>query len=165
MVYTWQSGDRISPGLAPHRRDADRTAGFGAAIRLEHLVAGEGKGNRSMGETHVEVTIRNPAERDRCWRGRFLVDTGATDSQVPRRHLEAIGLSPVDSREYVLADGRAFSAEVTTADVEFMGRIVGSTVIFGEDGAEPLLGLTALESGGYAVDPVDGKLMPRRLRL
>ena len=118
-----------------------------------------------MGETHVDVTIRNPAERDRCWEGRFLVDTGATDSQVPRRHLEAIGLRPLDSCDYILADGREFSADVTTADVEFMGRIVGSTVIFGEDDAEPLLGLTALQSGGYTVDPVDGKLKRRRLRL
>lgn len=117
-----------------------------------------------MGETHVGVTIRNPAERDRCWQGRFLVDTGATDCQVPRRHLESIGLRPKDSRDYILADGRASSVEVTTADIEFMGRIVGGTVIFGEDEAEPLLGLTALESGGFAVDPIDGRLLTRRLR-
>ncbi|MCY3561913.1 MAG: clan AA aspartic protease [bacterium] len=117
-----------------------------------------------MGETHVDVTIRNPAEQDRCWEGSFLVDTGTTDSQVPRRHLEAIGLRPKDSRDYILADGRALSVEVTTADIEFMGRVVGGTVIFGEDESIPLLGLTALESGGYAVDPVDGRLLHRTLR-
>ncbi len=118
-----------------------------------------------MGETHVEVTIRNPAERDRCWRGRFLVDTGATDSQVPRRHLEAIGLSPVGSREYVLADGRVSRDEVTVALIEFVDTVTGGAVIFAEDEAEPLLGLTALESTGFDVDPVDGRLkQTRRLR-
>lgn len=127
-------------------------------------MAGEGK-EPTVGETHVDVIVRNPAERHRCWQGSFLVDTGATDSQVPRRHLEAIGLRPLDSCDYILADGRQFSAEVAAAEFEFMGRLLGSTVIFGEDDAEPLLGLTALESGGYAVDPVDGKLKRRRLRL
>ena len=38
------------------------------------------------------VTIRNPADPERKWTGRFLVDTGAFDSLVPRPHLEAIGL-------------------------------------------------------------------------
>ena len=40
-----------------------------------------------MGATHVTVLIRNPAEPDRTWEGLFLVDTGATDSLVPRLHL------------------------------------------------------------------------------
>ena len=118
-----------------------------------------------MGETHVEVIIRNPAERERCWQGRFLVDTGATDSQVPRRHLEAIGLRPVGSREYVLADGRVSHSEVTVAQLEFVDTVTGGAVIFGEDDTEPLLGLTALESTGFAVDPVDCELKrTRRLR-
>ena len=47
-----------------------------------------------MGATHVTVRITNPAEPDRFWEGLFLVDTGATDSLVPRQHLEAIGLQP-----------------------------------------------------------------------
>ena len=51
------------------------------------------------------------------------------------------------------------------AEIEFIGTVTGGAVIFGEDDAEPLLGLTALESGGYTVDPVDGKLKRRRLRL
>ena len=45
-----------------------------------------------MGATHVTVAIRNPAEPDRVWEGLFLVDTGATDTLVPRPCLESIGL-------------------------------------------------------------------------
>lgn len=111
-----------------------------------------------MGATHVTVTIRNPAEPERTWEGLFLVDTGATDSLVPRPHLEAIGLKPKGRRIYELADGSELILDVTTADIEFMGEIVGGTVIFGEADAEPLLGLTALESVGIEVDPLNQRL-------
>ena len=106
-----------------------------------------------MGATHVTVTIRNPAEPDRSWEGLFLVDTGATDSLVPRPHLEAIGLKPKGQRTYELADGREIKMDITTADIEFMGEFVGGIIRFGDADAEPLLGATALASVGIEVDP------------
>lgn len=111
-----------------------------------------------MGATHVTVTIRNPADPERAWEALFLVDTGATDSLVPRPHLEAIGLKPRGRRVYELADGREITMDVTVAEIEFMGETVGGTVLFGEPGAEPLLGVTALESVGIEVDPVNQRL-------
>ncbi len=114
-----------------------------------------------MGATHVTVTIRNPAEPDRSWEELFLVDTGATDSLVPRPHLEAIGLKPKGHRVYELADGRQIKMDITTADIEFMGEIVGGTILFGEANAEPLLGVTALESVGIEVDPSNQRLKRR----
>ena len=111
-----------------------------------------------MGATHVTVTIRNPAAPDRTWEGLFLVDTGSTDCLVPRPHLEAIGLEPKGQRTYELANGAELKLDVTTADVEFMGEIVGGTIIFGEESAEPLLGMTALESVGIEVDPLNQRL-------
>ena len=116
------------------------------------------KENWDMGATHVTVTIRNPAEPERSWEGLFLVDTGATDCLVPRSALEGIGLEPRDSRTYELADGSQLRLDVTVAEVEFMGEIVGATVLFGDDEAEPLLGVTALESVGIEVDPVNQRL-------
>ena len=111
-----------------------------------------------MGAVHVTVTVRNPAEPERFWEGLFLVDTGATDSLVPAARLEAIGLRPKGRRVYETADGRCIAMDVTTADMEFMGDIVGGTVLFGGDEAEPLLGVTALESAGIEVDPVNRRL-------
>ncbi len=111
-----------------------------------------------MGATHVTVRITNPADPDRFWEGLFLVDTGATDSLVPRPHLEAIGLEPKGRRVYELADGSELVVDVTVAEIEFMGEIVGGTVIFGEADTEPLLGLTALESVGIEVDPANQRL-------
>ena len=111
-----------------------------------------------MGATHVTVTIRNPAAPQRAWEGLFLVDTGATDSLVPRPHLEAIGLQPKGQRVYALADGSETRLDVTSADIEFMGDFTAGVIIFGAPDAEPLLGATALESVGIEVDPVNERL-------
>ena len=107
-----------------------------------------------MGAVHVSVTVRNPAQPERAWEGEFLVDTGATDSMVPRPHLEAIGLEPVSRRAYELADGSELELDVTNAGIEFMGEILAGRVIYGDPEVEPLLGVTALESAGMVVDPV-----------
>jgi len=106
-----------------------------------------------MGMTHVTVTIRNPAEPERSWEGLFLVDTGAVDCLVPSKHLRAIGLAPRAKRTYELADGSEVRLDITIGEIEFMGDLVGSTIIFGDDNAEPILGVTALESVGIEVDP------------
>lgn len=42
--------------------------------------------------------------------------------------------------------------DAAIARIEFMGEFVGGTVIFGAADAEPLLGVTALESVGKEVD-------------
>ena len=114
-----------------------------------------------MGATHVTVRITNPAAPDRFWEGLFLVDTGATDSLVPRPHLEAIGLKPEGKRIYELADGSQITVDITVAEIEFMGEFVGGTIIFGDTDAEPLLGMTALASVGIEVDPLNQRLKRR----
>ena len=111
-----------------------------------------------MGVTHVNVTIRNPADPSRSWEGPFLVDTGAIDSLVPRSHLEAIGLAPKAQRVYETADGREVTMDVTTAEIELMGELTAGLIIFGDADAEPLLGVTALESAGIEVDPQNQRL-------
>lgn len=111
-----------------------------------------------MGATHVAVTIRNPAEPARSWAGPFLVDTGAIDSLVPRSQLKAIGLEPKGKRVYETADGRELTLDVTSADIEFMGEFTAGLIIFGDEGVEPLLGVTALESVGVEVDPQNQRL-------
>ena len=111
-----------------------------------------------MGVTHVEVTVRNPADRSRSWTGRFLVDTGAIDSLVPRSRLEAIGIEPEAQRAYELADGTEVRMDVAGARLEFLGELTAGLVIFGDADAEPLLGVTALESVGVEVDPQSQRL-------
>ena len=63
---------------------------------------------------------------------------------MPRQHLEAIGLEPEGERIYSLADGSEHRMSVTIGRIEFMGEVVGSTIVMGEEGAEPF-------AGGYGV--------------
>ena len=86
-----------------------------------------------MSAVYVDVTIRNSADRQRSWTGKFLIDTGAFDSLVPRVRLEEIGLEPIRGRN------RRWDH-----------------CIWRE--AEPLLGVTALESGGFEVVPRNEEL-------
>ena len=111
-----------------------------------------------MGITHVDVTVRNPAQRARSWTCSFLVDTGAIASLAPRRNLEAIGLVPTGRRVYATADGREVEMDIALGELEIMGELSGGVIAFGDEGAEPLLGVTALESAGIEVDPRNQKL-------
>ena len=86
------------------------------------------------------------------------MDTGAIDSLVPRQHLEAIGLAPVGERTYSLADGSDVKMGVGVAQIELMGDFTGGAVVFGNEDTEPLLGVTALESMGIEIDPLNQTL-------
>lgn len=43
--------------------------------------------------------------------------------------------------------------DIAVAKIEFIGDIVGATVIFGADEVEPRIGVAALESAGIEIDP------------
>jgi clan AA aspartic protease len=111
-----------------------------------------------VGITQVTVAVCNPATPDRRWEGLFLVDTGALDCLVPGNRLREIGIEPRGRRTYELADGTKLALEIGVAQIEFMGEVVGATVIFGKDAAEPLLGVTVLESVGIEIDPQNQRL-------
>lgn len=111
-----------------------------------------------MGMTHVTVAIVNPGAPERRWEELFLVDTGSIDCMAPGKYLREIGIEPSGKRTYELADGTELSLKVGVARIEFMGEVVGATVIFGKDDVEPILGMTALESVGIEVDPQNQRL-------
>lgn len=115
-----------------------------------------------MGATHVTVAVSNPADPQRRWEELFLVDTGAIDCMAPAKHLRAIGIDPRGKRTHELADGTEIIMEIGVAPLEFMGEfmgeVVGVTIIFGQDDIEPILGVTALESVGIEVDPQNQRL-------
>ena len=122
-----------------------------------------------MGIMRVNAVVRNPSDLERAWEGTFLVDTGAIDCVVPRQHLEAIGLAPMDKRVYGLADGREIGLDVTFGVIEFMdGMTAKDIVMLDDDDAELLLGVTVLESLGIEIDARNEqltKLPSTRMRL
>ncbi|HXQ20636.1 MAG TPA: clan AA aspartic protease [Candidatus Acidoferrales bacterium] len=111
-----------------------------------------------MGLTHVTVALKGLGAANGTYEADFLVDTGATDSLAPAAALRKIGIRPVGTTAYELADGTVHEYRFGLVQIEFMGEVTAGRVIFGPDDAEPLLGVTALESVGITIDPANRTL-------
>lgn len=107
-----------------------------------------------MGLIHVTVTLRAQQKSKKKYEADFLVDTGATDSLAPASALDKAGIPRRGKMTYELADGKKVEYDFGLAEIEFMGELTSGRIIFGEADAEPILGVTALESVGILVDPV-----------
>ena len=119
----------------------------------------------AVGLIHVSVSICRVDRVDvgdgGVYQAAFLVDTGATDSMAPTAELQRIGIMPVGRKIYEPPDGARHEYTFGLARIELMGEVTAGRILFGPDGVEPLLGVTALESMGITIDPASGAL--RRL--
>jgi clan AA aspartic protease len=106
----------------------------------------------------VKVKLRVPGRRTGGYEAAFLVDTGATDSMAPGPALRAAGIEPVGRTSYEIANGAIQEYPFGLAEIELMGEITAGRVIFGPEGVEPILGVTALESVGMTIDPANRTL-------
>lgn len=111
-----------------------------------------------MGEVSARVIVSNPADGHRRCEDRFLAGAGATDSIVPRQHLEAIGLAPKAKPTYAPLDGSDVTLGLAVARIELMGELVGGAVMFRHPNTESLLSAAALTSLGIEVDPPSQQL-------
>ena len=118
-----------------------------------------------MGLTDVKVTVSNPANPSRSRELRFIVDSGAIYSVVPREVLVEIGVQPIEVESFSLADLTQVEREVGQAGFTFQGRTRFSPVMFGEEGDATLLGVMTLEALGLMLDPVKQELRKMRLRV
>jgi hypothetical protein len=59
---------------------------------------------------------------------------------------------------YELADGTKHAYPFGLVEIRFMGEVTAGRVVFGPDDAEPVLGVTALESVGITIDPANRML-------
>jgi clan AA aspartic protease len=116
-----------------------------------------------MGLFQVTVKLANPAAPGDSREVALLVDAGATLSWIPREVLQSLKVKPTAKLEFQLADGRVLERDVGAALFTIDGRILAIPVAFAEAGEEPVLGATALEALGFVADPVEQKLIPRRL--
>ena len=105
-----------------------------------------------MGFIHVPVSVKALGGDER-YEAPFLLDTGAIDSMAPAAALRKVGVEPVGTKTYELADGRQQEFRFGLARIEFMGEITAGRIIFGPDDAKPFLGVTALEAAGVSIDP------------
>jgi len=114
-----------------------------------------------LGHICTEATIRSMTGSRKRWKGRFLVDTGATDTFVPAGALRRLGIEPSGKRSYELADGSWQELDIGFGVIEVMGQPAGGTLAFAGEDDEPLLGVTVLESTGFWIDPQRERLIER----
>lgn len=91
-----------------------------------------------------------------------LVDTGATFTVVPATLLHRLGVKPIETLPFELADDRVIEREVGETQVRIAGKTVSTTVVFGDDPTEALIGAHTLERAFVAVDPARHRLVPTR---
>ena len=90
----------------------------------------------------------------------MLVDTGATQSIVPRKILEDLSV-PVERRQsFHLANGEAIDRDVGWVGLRFQDREAHTLAVFGEPADATVLGALTLEELGLEVDPRERVLKP-----
>lgn len=89
-----------------------------------------------------------------------LVDTGATYTSVPEDTLAQLDIGVRETRSFELADDRLVEYPVGYANIRIDGHEIIALVVFAPRGTTPLLGATALETAGLAVDPIHRRLVP-----
>ncbi len=108
-----------------------------------------------MGIIHVNVNRSDPVDTGE--EARVMVDTGATLSVFPASLLDRLGVRPTGERRF-RGFGGVVTREVGGAHMSYAGVSADVTVVFGEEGDPAIMGVTALESLGYQIDPVAGEL-------
>jgi len=116
-----------------------------------------------MGITYIEGIVKGPTGKEE--RVKFLVDSGATYSLLPRAICEAIELVPKRKMIFTLADGTTLEREVSECYITLPQGEGHTPVILGEAEDEALLGVVTLEILGLVFNPFNRTLQPMRMML
>jgi predicted aspartyl protease len=92
---------------------------------------------------------------------RFMVDTGASYMVLRDSEFRELGLKPIGTVKFTLADGGTLEAPTAPVKVHAMGR---EAMVFAArvESPMPLFGAFTLEALGLAVDPSTGEVKPSR---
>ena len=94
-----------------------------------------------------------------------LVDTGSTFTWAPADTLRALGVSSLGNEAFSLANGRLVEYDLGAVIVRIDGKERPVVCVFGDEGSQPLIGVTTLENLLLMVDPVGQRLVPRPANL
>lgn len=118
-----------------------------------------------VGLTSIEGIVSGPRGQRRVT---FLIDTGAQYSLLPHDVWTSLGLRPVRSMAFRLADMSRIERAISECEIE-LPAIEGetprghTTVILGEANDVALLGVVTLEGLGLVFNPFDRSLRPMRI--
>ncbi len=116
-----------------------------------------------MGISYVEGRVKGPSRKQKTVR--FLIDSGATYSLLPKKVWKAIGLKPRRRISFTLADGTSVERAVSETYIILPQGQAHTPVVLGEEGDEALLGVVTLEILGLVFNPFDRTLSPMRMLL
>ncbi len=111
-----------------------------------------------MGVFQIELEIGDP-QGERYRTVSALVDSGATYTMLPGSLLRELGVEPLESRTFIVADDRRIQRGFGVANVRIDGREIPSPVVFADDNSMPLLGAVTLEIFALGIDPVHSRLI------
>jgi predicted aspartyl protease len=113
-----------------------------------------------VGLTFLELEVGNPASPKATRKVEFLVDSGAVYSVVPAAVLRKLGIRPLATEVFHLADGSTIRRKKGGALFRYGRRVGVADVVFGEKGDSVLLGAFTLEALGLSLDPIRRELRP-----
>ena len=116
-----------------------------------------------MGVTYIEGVVTGPSGKQETVR--FLVDSGAKYSLLPKSVWKVIELQPKRKLTLVMADGTTIERSVSEAHVALPQGEAHTPVVLGEGKDEALLGVVTLEILGLVLNPFDRTLHPMRMTL
>lgn len=112
-----------------------------------------------MAITFLKIKVINPEHPKKMKECKFLVDSGAVYSVVPKDVLKSLGIKPTSFQEFILANGEIIKRPIGNAYFEYERKIRAAPVVFG-DKEIFLLGATTIEAFGMILDPIRRELKP-----
>ena len=116
-----------------------------------------------MGITTAILKVREHGKSEKNAEVNFLIDSGGVYSLVPGKILDELEIEPYKEMSFSLADGSVLKRKVCSAFFEYEREGGPAPVVYGEEGDEPLLGATTLESLGLVLNPFTRTLHPMRM--
>ena len=111
-----------------------------------------------MGTFYVTLEVGSP-DQAVFEQVEALVDTGATYTLLPADLLDRLGVAPLDSQSFILANGERIRRDIGETAVRIDGRVRTTLVVFSDRGSHALLGAYILEAFSLAADPVNQRLI------
>jgi hypothetical protein len=118
-----------------------------------------------MAPLEVTAAVANLFSPYRSANISLLVESRSTLTWLARDLLDELGVQRVSRAGFIRPDGTRISGEIGIALLTLQGRASAVPVVFGDGGQPGILGATALETLGFAVDSLGKKLVPRNLFL
>jgi len=96
---------------------------------------------------------------------KFLVDSGASYTLLPKTAWEKLELKPKKKLNFTLADGTEIERGISECYIKILDEEGHTPVILGEENDDALLGVITLEIFGLILNPFTRTLQPMQLRL